>query len=213
MNNYQQTTIKENRNKEEMNVGILHGCRQSSEVISSLLKDYVKKLKTYNPSASFFFLDGAFDYSEFGKMWYRTELCLEGIGTDDIPEADIESTLDYVSSFVKTNKINIFIGFSQGGNVIDSYLRLRNIDTHIQTAIIMSGYSFPRYQNLMVSIPVLFIASQSDEIVPFSLLPSGYTNKTLMEHDKGHKIQLKKSFVNDVAKWLINVTESIINEV
>jgi predicted esterase len=196
-----------------MNVGVLHGCRQSSDVISSLLNDYRKKLKTYDPSTNFFFLEGPFNYSEFGKMWYQTELRLEGIGTDDIPESDIETTLDYLSAFVKTNRINSLIGFSQGGNVIDTYLRLRNNDTHIQTAIIMSGYGFPRYESLLVSIPVLFIASQSDDIVPFSLLPLGYTNKTQMEHDKGHKIQLKKSFVNDVAKWLIKVTESIIKEV
>lgn len=190
------------KNKSKMNVGILHGCRQDNIMMKSLFKDYEKKIKSKCPGTNFFYLEGQYPHVDSGKMWYQTHLDLERIGTDDIPESDIIDTMQYVDNFVKENNINILVGFSQGGNVVSSYLRLYDCSWTIKCAIIMAGYDFPRYQGIQIDIPVLFIGSESDSIVNIDLKPFNCSNMKIMLHEKGHIICQRGSFITEISNWL-----------
>lgn len=187
-----------------MNIAILHGCRQSDEMMKSLMREYEKKIKAHFKDATFYYINAQYPHVDTGRMWFSTHLDLERIGTDDIPEKDIMDTMKYVSNIITTNNINVLIGFSQGGNVISSYLRLFNQDKHIKCAIIISGYDFPRYQHLPIEIPLLFIGSKEDIIVDIKLKPVNCIDITEMEHSKGHIINQQKSFITSIVNWLSN---------
>jgi predicted esterase len=185
-----------------LKIGLLHGCRQNSEMFNNLLKDYIKKIIKEYPNTTFFPIEGQYDHPEKGKMWFKTLLELDKIGTDDVPQDDINITLNYLENIIRENNINFLIGFSQGGNVISTYLRLRNNDEHIKKAIIISSYDFPQYQNIHISIPILLIGSKEDIIVKFDLLPINCDNATIFEHNKGHIINHNKSFITSVIDWI-----------
>lgn len=137
-------------------------------------------------------------------MWYQTTLELDRIGTDDIPDFDIQSTLDYLSMFIYSNQINILIGFSQGGNLISTYLRLRNQDKHIKSAAIISGYDFPRYtNNKMIKINLVIVYSKEDTIVDYNLTPISHFDSTEMVHEKGHVIYTRSSFITSFVTELL----------
>jgi predicted esterase len=190
-----------------MNILICHGCRQNDEIIQSLFRDYVKKIKKIQPDANFTYLNGQYYHPDKGRMWYETVLDLERIGTDDIPESDINNTLDYLESVIKANNINILIGFSQGGNLVSTYLRLRNQNYHIKRAAIISGYDFPKYTEEFLEIDQLILVfSKNDEIVNYHLAPSIRISKEsiIMEHNKGHKINQQGSFITQFVTNLFN---------
>lgn len=187
-------------------IGVLHGCRQDKIIIESLLKDYVKKIKKYtNNDCKISYLDGQYDHTDKGKMWYKTTLDLGRIGTDDISESDIDETLNYINSFVKENNINILIGFSQGGNVVSTYLRLRNKDKHIVSAAIISGYDFPRYlDNEIDNVNLVTVYSESDNIVDYRLTPKSKGLDKILTHLKGHKIYSGGKFITNFIESLLS---------
>lgn len=188
-----------------MNVLICHGCRQNSEQSISLFRDYVKKIKKQFPYANFIYFEGQYDHVDRGKMWYKTLLDLDRIGTDDIPNSDITETLDYLEENIRANNINILIGFSQGGNLVSTYLRTRNTDLHIKRAAIISGYDFPLYTENFISVErLVLVYSKCDEIVDYRLTPTIKIPKDslIMEHSKGHKINQQGSFIT---KFIINL--------
>jgi poly(3-hydroxyalkanoate) synthetase len=183
-----------------MNILVCHGCRQDIKTITSLFKKYEKEIKRNYPDSSISYLEGQYDHYDHGKMWYKTCLTLENIGSNDIPENEIQETLDYLESYIRENNINVLIGYSQGGNLVSTYLRLRNEDFHIKSASIISGYDFPIYVKFQMKIKKLvFVYSQSDEIVNHLLKPSiniSCVYKDLI-HERGHKIEQKSDFVKN----------------
>lgn len=191
-----------------INIAILHGCCQTPEMIKGLMKDYIKKIekqcKEKTLEVNFFFPSGQFEHLDKGKMWYQTTLELDRIGSDDIPESDIISTLEYIECFIKTNKINILIGFSQGGNVVSTYLRLKNEDRHIKTAAIISGYDFPRYLKCHFNnINLIIVYSKEDNVVDYKLSPVSVFDTLDMVHEKGHTIFTRGSFVTSFVNQLL----------
>lgn len=181
-----------------MNILICHGCRQNSERSISLFRHYVKKIKKQFSYATFTYLDGQYDHTDRGKMWYKTLLDLCRIGKDDIPYSDITSTLDYLEENIRINNINILIGFSQGGNLVSTYLRKRNSDLHIKRAAIISGYDFPAYTEESLKVErLVLVFSRDDEIVDYHLTPAIKIpeDSLIMEHCKGHKVNQQGSFI------------------
>lgn len=149
--------------------------------------------------ATIHLIEGQYEHPLRGKMWFRTELKLDEIGTDVIPPEDIHDTMHYLHSIVTTNNIHTLMGFSQGANVIDTYLRLTNDDEFIQSAVILNGYTFPRYSHMVPRVRHMqCILSDNDDIVKPSLLINNYPNAILHCHEKGHKINTSKPFVRKV---------------
>lgn len=178
-------------------VAFLHGCCQTKEMFASLAKPYIGMLD--KKFAKITHLEGQYDHSRSGKMWFRSEFDFALIGTDVAPSSEVDETLDHVEEQVRSSNINMLIGFSQGGNVVDSYLRLRNGDGHIKSAVIFNGYSFPRYHDLTPSVLTLvYVSSDADEIVKPDQLHNNYPESTCLTHDKGHKLQASKPFARSV---------------
>lgn len=188
-----------------LRIAVLHGCCQNSEMIENLLKDYIKKVKKTNGDNQVYFIQGQYIHRDRGYMWYRTHLELDRIGSDDIPESDINETLDYIESFIKEKEINCLIGFSQGGNVVSTYLRLRNGDSHITKSIIMAGYDFPRYVNLPIIVSkLILIYSEEDKIVDYKLTESISSEAIKLSHNKGHIIYNRGGFITALIDILHN---------
>lgn len=191
---------------------MLHGCCQTQEMFASLTKVYLDILAKKEPSLRVVHIEGQFDHSRTGKTWFRTELDLALIGTDHIPECDISETLDHVESSIRLNQVNVLIGFSQGGNVIDTYLRLRNGDGHIKAAVVFNGYSFPRYHEIVPHVGnMVYVTSNTDDIVRPEMLHDNYLLKVHLAHTKGHKIFTNKSYtralIDSLLVYKLNIGE------
>jgi len=61
---------------------------------------------------------------------------------------EINNILNDIDIYIKENKINVLIGFSQGGNVV-------LFENDIKCAIIYSGYTFPKLVNYLYFILLL----------------------------------------------------------
>ncbi len=198
-----------------MNIIFLHGCRQNSQIYMKIMDNYIKKIM--KSGSKVYGLDGPFDYNgeldddvdqqimTNQKMWFETRLRLENIGLDDVPHDQINFTLDYLQKEIELHDIDILIGFSQGGNLIDTYLRLRNLDFRIKRVIILNGYTFPRYRGLIPNVELcIIVTSKNDEIVPMDKLHNNYSKSLFFEHEKGHKIKTNSTFIRDIVDSLLS---------
>lgn len=67
--------------------------------------------------------------------------------------------------------IHVLLGFSQGANVVDTFLAYKG-NPRIKCAVIMSGYSLVDPKRVSHTIPVLGVISEIDDIVPHNLNPT-----------------------------------------
>ncbi len=127
-----------------------------------------------------------------GKTWYSTQLQLSHIGLIQYSPELVGDTLDDLDAVVQAHKDKdvILLGFSQGGNVVDTYLARRyNVDSSIvKGAIIISGYSLVDAERKMVSVPLLNVVGNVDTIVAPNLYPTEYRCSELIVHPDGHII-------------------------
>lgn len=187
----------------KINILCLHGCCQNIDILKNLIRDYIK----LSPDINWFFLEAKYDHSRCGKTWFQPELSLDQIGQNIVELNEINSVLSEIDKFIRDNKINVLFGFSQGGNVVDSYLRLYKND-NIKCCVIDSGYSFPmliNYEN-EVTLPILYLGSERDDIVPLTLKPD-YKNIKIILHDKGHKVPTQKVIIKQVIEFVTSNTK------
>ena len=190
----------------------LHGNRQSKEIFenvltNTLLRAYKRYHKdTTNPNImEWQFMEAPFPHSETGRTWYNKELTLSDIGYMSFSEDLTCDTLNMLDTYIKTHEIDILVGFSQGGNVVDTYLRHR--PNTIKCAVLFSGYS------LITSIPpvyphtsILNVVSEQDNIVPVTFIPEfpkhQFTNT--IYHDKGHKIPTSPIILREIMDFIMH---------
>ena len=180
----------------------LHGCRQSKSVFQSLLRPYIKLGK---PDIEFIFLEATHDAPMKGKSWYSKNLELEDVGRVAAEAYQIEETMDEIENCIIEERINVLLGFSQGANVVDTFLRYRYASESpydIERAVLMSGYSFKDEDIKSLDVPVLTIASLNDELVPFKHNPSAYKSRLELLHDKGHKVPTRMSTVRSILSFI-----------
>lgn len=182
----------------EINILCLHGCCQNTDIFKNLLRDYMK----LSPDIKWHFIEGKYDHSRCGKTWFQPELSLDQIGQDVVKLDEIKSVLIDIDEYIKLHKINVLLGFSQGGNVVDCYLRLYP-DNNIKCVVIGSGYSFPSLvkHNDDIKLPILYIGSEIDDIVLFKNKPNYLNEKNIM-HDKGHKVPTQKVIIKEVIDFI-----------
>ena len=191
-------------NKMMINVLCLHGCNQTQEMFKRLMKNYIRLGKQYN--LNFYFTEAKYEHPIGGKTWYKTPLNVEDIGHIKHDFDLTNDTLVDIENLIHDNHIDILLGFSQGGNVVDTYLAVKK-NTMIKRAVIMSGYSLlnpPLPLSPSNNIPILNVISQNDTVVPFNLAPKTHDEIYTLEHDKGHKLPTKNSQIRKICIFMQN---------
>lgn len=194
------------------NILCLHGCGQNMIMFKQLMKNLAKIGSKYN--FKFFYMEAKYDATKdesdgtIRKTWYREQLNLADIGVMKINHNLIRDVMDDIDRKIEEHDISVLLGYSQGGNVVDTYLSYRE-NNRIKCAIIMAGYSFVDENKPIVSIPVLSIISKLDMIVPTATAPLiNHVNITIMEHNGGHNIITSKPKLREICEFIYNNTKS-----
>lgn len=184
---------------ETVNVLCLHGCCQTKDILEKIMKEYIRLgEKQYN--LKYYFAEAKYNHPDGGKTWYSKPLIIENIGKVEYDKDLTDPTLDYIEELINELDIKVLFGFSQGGNVVDTFINYRD-NPNIKAVVILSGYSFYNSTSTNMvnhNIPVLGVASMSDTIVPFALTPGD----NILVHNKGHKVPTRKSFIRRILKFM-----------
>lgn len=180
----------------------LHGCCQSGEAIAHYMKNLIKICESL-ANIDFVFLDAQYDHSVKGRHWFPEQLEIEKIGKIAISDVTWGPTLDYVEEAITTQQPDVVIGFSQGANVLDTYLSKKD-SYGIKRAVLFSGYSLMDDERKPRDLPVLVVHGTNDEVVPFELYPR-YPHTRLIEHTKGHALPSSKPVLREIAKFIVGV--------
>lgn len=203
MTENQQILNNFDNHSDKINILCLHGCNQTSIMFEQLMKNFIQISKTYtknkNKTFSWNFIEARYDHSIGGKTWYNVELDVSKIGSIHMDDNMVKSTLDELDNKINELKIDVLIGFSQGGNVVDTYLV--NRPNNIKCAVIFSGYDLIDANRKQVDTPVLNVYSESDTIVPCQYTPK-YKNMTVKIHEKGHKLPTSNPFMREIIEWM-----------
>jgi len=168
----------------------------------------------YRPDTSIltYFHEAKYDHPIGNKTWYQVPLNVEDIPSISYDENVIGNTLDELDTLIKnlcslyTNPEVCLIGFSQGGNLIDTYLRYHFFTCN--RAVIISGYDFLNGNPAKVDIPMMIVHSPVDEIVPYSRRPK-YENMVQMnfcedEPSKAHRMPQSKPQLRALSQFILN---------
>ena len=189
-----------------INILCLHGCNQNVDMFRGLLKSTMEIATTYgknkNLTFNFHFTEGKYDHPIGGKTWYNKPLEVEKIGNIPFNDDLVSDTLDDINKLIDDLNINVLLGFSQGGNVVDTYLVNRTNDK-IKCAVIFSGYDLVDPNRKEINLPVMNVCSDNDTIVPSKYMPI-YPNMLIKKHDKGHKLPTSKPFVREIIEFINN---------
>ena len=187
--------------KQVVNVLCLHGCNQTEAMFRDLLKNYIR-LGEKQYSLKFHFMEAKYDHPLGGKTWYKRPLDVAEIGKILYDEELVDDTLDDVQKMIDDNGIHVLLGFSQGANVVDTFLAYRGHD-NIKCAVIMSGYSLvDPNRKADIDVPVIGVISEADEVVPYQLNPTNYTESHVIKHDKGHKLPTSNITIRQILTFM-----------
>lgn len=163
----------------------LHGCNQTKSMYESILKSLVK-IGTKSHDLEFFFIEAEYEHPLGGFTWYNRPLEVKDIGSIEYDDDLVRSCMDQIQRAIDELDIDVLVGFSQGGNVVDTYLATHE-DTRIKRAIIFSGYELNNKDRQTVKIPTLSVYSEEDTVVESKHRPSHYEILSEFKHEKGHK--------------------------
>lgn len=191
-------------NKLIINILCLHGCNQTKEIFESLTKQMREIAITYskckNCEMIWHFIEAEYDHSWGNKTWYNVELDVAKIGTIEYDDLMVNPTLDMLDKVILNLNIDVLIGFSQGGNVVDTYLV--NKQNQIKCAVIFSGYNLvDSNRKTDIETHVMNVYSDQDTIVPSKFMPI-YKNMITKAHDKGHKLPTSKPYVREIIDYI-----------
>lgn len=189
---------------ETINILCLHGCNQTQEMFERLTKQMREIATTFckskNCDMKWHFMEAQYEHSNGGKTWYNIELDVSKIGTIEYDHDMVNPTLETLDVMINSLNIHVLLGFSQGGNVIDTYLV--NRINPIKCAVIFSGYSLvDENRNNNCQTQIMNVYSDEDIIVPSKHMPI-YINMTLKSHDKGHKLPTSKPYVREIIEYI-----------
>lgn len=183
--------------EQTINVLCLHGCNQTQSMFESLMKNFIRLgEKQYN--LKFFFTEGKYDHPLGGKTWYNKPLNVADIGTIEYDCDLVTETLDDIATIIREKNISVLFGFSQGANVVDTFLQHRDCSM-IRCAVMLSGYALVDPDRKVVDIPVLTVVSESDEIVPTKWNPD---TAHKMTHEKGHKLPTQNPQIRQICAFM-----------
>lgn len=183
----------------KINVLCLHGCNQNMDMFQRLLKDLISIGSKEN--LEFFFMEAKYDHPLGLKTWYKIPLNVADIGKIEMNHDMVSDTLNDVDEKIKEHNISVLLGFSQGANVVDTFLAYKG-SNQIKCAVMMSGYSLVDPMRQKINIPVLNVLSHEDDIVPSKYTSVEYTNVTTIEHNKGHKLPSSKPQLRSICSFM-----------
>ena len=171
----------------------LHGCNQTADAFRSYMKNLERILKPLK--AKFVYHEAVYDHPLGGKTWYETPLNVADIGHIQYSPELVGNTLTELQAVVKQyeNARICLLGFSQGGNVVDTYLQ-HEYNRHypelgpVKLAVIISGYSLLSDPLPKVRVPLINVTGAADIVVPPHLAPKNYESYRLLPHPDGHII-------------------------
>lgn len=193
----------------------LHGCRQDAKMFESILRDYIK-IGSKSHNLMFHFLEGAYDDPLKGKTWYSRPLDVAAIGAIPYESDLVASAMVQLDKAIDRCKATVLLGFSQGGNVIDTYLHHHGGTTKIERAVLCSTYPLVSWtptpsavdvydQRPPLDLPVLSVYSSSssdDSITPPAFQPTAYSPLHTMTHTKGHKMVTSKPVIREMCAFM-----------
>lgn len=173
----------------------LHGCCQDESMFRSLLKNWIR-IGEKDHNLEFHFLQAELPHSDGGFTWFTSELDVSAIGTIEYSRALCNPCLERVHAYVVDHQIDVLLGFSQGGNVVDTYLWRYDMYGPVKRAMILSGYELAHTdptpnnngKHPPLAVPMLSIYSDADDVVSSKLRPTGYVELTEYAHSKGHRL-------------------------
>lgn len=179
----------------------LHGCNQTEEMFRSILKNMMKiGVKSHN--LEFHFIQAEYPHSNGGWTWYSKELQVADIpGGIAHSEELVADCMERIDNYVRDHGITVLLGFSQGGNVVDTYLSSTS-DSPIERAVILSGYELVQDEREPVETPLLSIYSDKDDVVPSSCRPTNYATLHEYHHEKGHKFPTGNPLLRKFCKFI-----------
>jgi predicted esterase len=187
-----------------INVLALHGCNQVASMFENILKDFCNIAGKCDVPIKIFFTEAKYDHPFGGKTWYNKPLVVGDIGNIEYSAELVNDTMDDISKLITEHNISVLLGFSQGANVVDTYLTYKK-DMRIKCGIMFCGYSLvdPDREKLQSNTPIMNIVSEQDLIVPHNLAPLMYNGvKELMKHEKGHKIPTSKPHLREICNFI-----------
>ena len=195
---------------------VLHGCCQGTRDDKGRLdiQRYGKKLwKKIGRRCNVQFLEADYDYintetgQQQGKHWYEKQLQVADIPSGIPFEDGYMQTINRLHEIVVANSDQpvVLVGFSQGANVIDTYLAHHPEPAPVMAAILFSGYGFVSSQRRSISIPTVYVGHPEDSIVPFpddSSWLSSYDNLKVFTHDtrckNNHGIPTRAKLLDEI---------------
>jgi predicted esterase len=182
-----------------INVLCLHGCNQTEEAFKGYLKGLTQLAKKYD--INFHFCEAKYDHPDLGKTWYNKPLFVKDIGTIEYDEDLVGYTLENINQLIGKLDISCLLGFSQGSNVVDTYLGYTN-DTRIKCAVMLSGYYLVDSNRKVSDVPILNVISKDDDVVKYELAPKDYKSIEVLDHNKGHKIPTSKPQLREILAFI-----------
>lgn len=202
---------------------VLHGCCQGNLIPSPSgeekidIMSYGKVLwKKLGKTRRIVFARAPYLYLEENGMprglhWYPDQLDVADIpkGIPYNPKRHYP-TLESLHKTIEQVGVDVLVGFSQGANVIDTYLAHYNEPFPLSHAVLFSGYGFTcegEITRRVVTTPTLFVGCPDDNIVPWPPRFVSYEHFECWEHagnkNNPHVLPSKKPFVNDIIEWII----------
>lgn len=178
----------------------LHGCNQSEEMFRSLIKGW-KKIPEQN-GLELHYLQAHRSHHLGGYTWYEKDLDVAQIGTIEFSNELTKQCLERVHKYIAENNITALIGFSQGGNVVDTYLSRYEGRTPVDRGVIMSGYELVDPDRKMLETPVLSYYSEADEVVPAKFRPTHYVSLTEIHHTNAHRLPKSNPVIRKMCAFL-----------
>jgi predicted esterase len=196
---------------------VLHGCCQGTLLRGTIdIASYGKKLwhklsKHYRVVFAFaphVFVD-AETGKERGKHWFAKQLEVDQIPVG-IPYSEelTSTTLDRLHATIGTFDARVLIGFSQGSNVIDTYLA-HHPDTHpVDCVVLFSGYGLTCDDRKEVDVPCMMVGCPEDDVVPWPPRFVSYETIETIEHDgtanNKHVMPKRASDFTKVVEFVVN---------
>ena len=172
-----------------------HGCGQTKHKLAGILKEYTRIGEQYN--LEFYWLEAKYHQPGGELTWYNKILVLDDIGSIAYSPELVSDVLEDIDLYINTHQIDVLWGFSQGGNVVDTFLRHKG-NKRIRTAVIFSGYALVEDQPIVSDLSILNVISKEDEVVPHLLAPNAYKSTKTIYHNKGHRIPNARDVIREI---------------
>jgi predicted esterase len=157
---------------------VLHGCRQGIRDDKGRLdvERYANKLlKKTGKHSDVEFVEASYTYTDSetgqqqGKHWYAKQLQIADIPLGIPFEDGYMETINRLHDIIVAygDRPVVLFGFSQGANVVDTYLAHHPEPVAVLAAVLFSGYGFVSTERQTIDVPTLYVGHPDDTIVPF----------------------------------------------